>query len=92
MKLRSHVVAAWLVLLGLVVATLEESFVHTDDGCDIEIHCNACLLRLGTAGVVVAALTLPAVAARVEGVATAPVSSHEDAKPRDVPARGPPLA
>lgn len=92
MRLRSQIVAAWLVLLGLGVATLEEAFIHTDDGCEVEVHCNACLLRLGTTGVVAAAFSLPVAAARVERVAPPPIASFEDAKPEDVPARGPPLA
>jgi len=37
---------AWL---GLIGATLEASFVHSDDGCTIETHCKACLLALGEA-------------------------------------------
>ena len=42
--------AAVLALLGLTGAMLEASFVHTDDGCVVETHCNACLLRLRTPG------------------------------------------
>ena len=91
MQNRRLVVAA-LLLLGLAAMTLEESLVHTDDGCVVETHCNACLLRLGTPGVVTAAFSLPRVVVVVERVAPALPPSHEDALPRDVPSRGPPTA
>jgi hypothetical protein len=42
---------AWLIaLLALVclgAAAYEQSFVHTDDGCQVEVHCLACRLALG---------------------------------------------
>lgn len=88
---RKLVVAA-LVLLGLAVATLEESFVHSDDGCVVETHCNACLLQLGTPGVVMEAFSLPRVVAAVDRVAPALPPSLEEAAPRAVSSRGPPPA
>jgi hypothetical protein len=88
---RRTVVAA-LVLLGLAVWALEDSLVHTDDGCVVETHCNACLLRLGTPGVVTVALSLPRIAVAPDRVAPALPLSYEDAVPRDVPSRGPPVA
>jgi len=88
---RRTVVAA-LLLLGLAAVVVEDSLVHTDDGCLVETHCNACLLRLGTPGVVTVAFALPRVAIATERVAPALASSHEDAAPRDVPSRGPPVA
>jgi hypothetical protein len=87
-----RLVVAALLLLGVAAATLEESLVHTDDGCVVETHCNACLLRLGTPGVVTVAFALPRVVVAVDRVAPAPPPSHEDAAPRDVPSRGPPAA
>ena len=90
-RMRRKLVVAALLLAGVAVVTLEESLVHTDDGCVVETHCNACLLRLATTGVVPATFALPPVPA-VDRVAPAPLPSHEDATPRDVPSRGPPLA
>jgi hypothetical protein len=91
MQTRRLVVAA-LLLLGLAVATLEESLVHTDDGCVVETHCNACLLRLGTPGLVTVAFSLPRVVVVVDQVAPALSPPHQDAVPRDLSSRGPPAA
>jgi hypothetical protein len=91
MQTRRLVVAA-LLLLGLAVAALEESLVHTDDGCVVETHCNACLLRLGSPGLVTVAFSLPRVVVVVDRVAPALPPSHRDAVPRDVSSRGPPAA
>jgi hypothetical protein len=91
MQTRRLVVAA-LLLLGMAVATLEESLVHTDDGCVVETHCNACLLRLATPGVVTVAFSLPRVVVAVDRVAVALSSRHEDAAPRSLSTRGPPRA
>ena len=81
---------AALLLLGLAAATLEESLVHTDDGCVVETHCNACLLQLGTSGVLTAAFSLPRAVAVANGVAPALPPPHEDAAPRGLASRGPP--
>jgi hypothetical protein len=81
-----------LVLAGVAVAILEESLVHSDDGCVVETHCNACLLRLGTPGVVTEAFSLPRVVAAVERLAPTLPPSLEEASPRTVSSRGPPSA
>ena len=91
MRLRRIAAAAFL-LLGVAVATMEESLVHTDDGCVVETHCNACLLQLGTRGVVTEAFSLPRVAAAVDCVSPAPPPSPEDEPPRCASSRGPPAA
>ena len=91
MQPRRLVVVA-LVLLGVAVAILEESLVHSDDGCVVETHCNACLLRLGTPGVVTEAFSLPRVVAAVDRVAPVLPPSLEDEAPRSVSSRGPPPA
>lgn len=88
-KLLAAVVLAWLGLTGVM---LEASFVHTDDGCTVETHCNACLLRLRTTGVVTVTFSLPEAGVAVDQVAPAPTPSREDAAPRRVTSRGPPLA
>jgi len=81
------------VLLALSGALVEESLVHTDDGCPLEIHCLACRLAVGTtaeAGAFFAAPTTP-VFEEAGVVARAPRSATQDpASDRAVP-RGPPL-
>ena len=84
--------AAVLALVGLTGAMLEASFVHTDDGCVVETHCNACLLRLGAPGVVTQAFSLPRLVVVLDCVTPVRPRSHEDAAIRDVPSRGPPRA
>ena len=85
-------VVAVLLLLGLAAATIEESFVHQDDGCAVETHCNACLLLLGTPGVVTVAFSLPRLVAVVDRVAPAPAPPHEDVVSPGISSRGPPTA
>jgi hypothetical protein len=84
--------AVAFVLLGVAVATMEETLVHTDDGCVVETHCNACLLRLGTTGVVAATFSLPPAAAAGTALVPTLPPGHEDAAPRRVSSRGPPPA
>jgi hypothetical protein len=91
MHARRLVVAA-LILLGLAVVTFEESYVHSDDGCAVETHCSACLLQLGTTGVVSVAFSLPRVLVPVDRVVASPVQPREEAAPRAVASRGPPPA
>jgi len=91
MQTKRLVVAA-LLLLGLAAGTLQESFVHTDDGCIVETHCNACLLRLGTPGVVTQAFSLPRLVVVLDCVTPALPPSHEEAAIQGVPSRGPPRA
>jgi hypothetical protein len=88
---RKALVAA-LVVLGLAVLVLEDTLVHSDDGCVVETHCNACLLRLATPGIVTAAFSLPRIAVATDRVPLVPTRAHESAAPRDVPSRGPPVA
>ena len=86
---------AWIALAVLVcvsAALVEESYVHTDDGCSVEIHCVACRLAAGNTAVV-----SPAIVLAVAVQATAPVASAADsllseAAPRETPSRAPPLA
>jgi len=86
---------AWIALAVLVcvsAALVEESYVHTDDGCSVEIHCVACRLAAGSTAVVSPAIVLP-----VAVQATAPVAAEADSRlseaaPRETPSRAPPLA
>ena len=90
--LPKRLVVAALVLVGVSAVVLEESLVHSDDGCVVETHCNACLLRLGTPGIVTAAFSLPRVVVVVDRVAPVLPPPHEDASPRGLSSRGPPHA
>jgi hypothetical protein len=93
MRFRGRLLLASLVLWGLGFADIEESFIHTDDGCAVETHCNACLLRLGTASVgATICFTLPPIPSRPEPATPAVVASHDDAAPPRIASRGPPLA
>jgi hypothetical protein len=87
-----RLVVAGLLLLGLAAATFEECFVHADDGCIVETHCNACLLLLGTPGVVTVPFSLPRAVVAVDRVAPASPPPHEDAESPSVSSRGPPRA
>ena len=90
MKAKRLLAAALLALLGLLGATLEAALVHTDDGCAVETHCNACLLRLRTPGVVTATFAIPSVGFVVEPfVADAP-RAPGDPVPQTLSSRGPP--
>jgi hypothetical protein len=92
MRLRKLLAAIVLAWLGLTGAMAEASFVHSDDGCAIETHCNACLLRLRTAGVVTVTFSLPPVVLVVDEAAPVAAPWHEEAAPGTLPSRGPPLA
>lgn len=80
------------LLVALCLATVEAWDVHTDDGCAVETHCNACLLKLGTAGEVARPYSPPPVVEIAQVADPAPAPSAEGATPRDLPTRGPPLA
>jgi hypothetical protein len=87
-----RLVVAALVLLGLATAVLEETLVHTDDGCLLETHCNACLLQLATHGVTTEPFSVPRAVAAVERVAVVLPPALPEAAPRHVSSRGPPPA
>jgi hypothetical protein len=70
---------------------VEDSLVHTDDGCVVETHCNVPSPARNARRRTVA-FSLPRVAVAADRVAPALPLSYEDAVPRDVPSRGPPVA
>jgi hypothetical protein len=90
--LQRRLVLAALVLFGLAVAVVEQTFVHTDDGCILETHCNACLLQLGTHGVTTEVFAPPQAVATLERMAVVLPPALPEAAPRHVPSRGPPAA
>ena len=92
---RRHRTLSWVALAALLcvgAALVEESFVHTDDGCSVEIHCLACRLAAGSTAVVSPAIVLPVAAQTTMLVASETESSVRDAAPREAPSRAPPLA
>ncbi len=91
MPQRRLVVAA-LVLLGLAAAVFEQTLVHTDDGCLLETHCNACLLQLATHGVTTEPFSVPRAVAAVERVAAMLPPALPKEAPRHLSSRGPPPA
>src|SRR5687767_14548648 len=84
------VALALLLCAGLVAA--QESLVHTDDGCAVEIHCLACRWAYSADAVFVAAPALLVLHDVVHAVVPAP-GRPVSRTAIDVPApRGPPAA
>ena len=90
--LSRRLVLAGIVVLGLTVAVLEETLVHSDDGCLLEAHCNACLLQLATHGVTTEPFSLPQGVAHVERLVPVLPPALPEETPRPVSSRGPPTA
>jgi hypothetical protein len=89
---RALILVAFMALVCMGGALYEESFVHTDDGCAVEVHCLACRLAAGTTAVVGPAIAVP-VAGQVAGtLAPEPRIEVADAAPREAQSRAPPLA
>jgi hypothetical protein len=92
---RRACIFGWIALAAIVcvsAALAEESFVHTDDGCAVEIHCVACRLVAGSTAVVGVAVTMPAVVRITAPVAPEAGAKPREAAPRESPSRAPPLA
>lgn len=84
------VALALLLCAGLVVA--QESLVHTDDGCAVEIHCLACRWAYSADAVFVAPPAPLVSQEAVQSILPAPNQSVSRMA-IDVPApRGPPAA
>jgi len=90
MPARRFLGAVVLALLGLTGAMLEASLAHSDDGCTVETHCNACMLGLRAPGVVTVTFTLPRELVLVGRAAPAPEPRRVDAAPQRISSRGPP--
>jgi len=85
---------AWVMVAALVslgAAILEESFVHTDDGCAVEIHCLACRLAAGSTVVIAATAAPPAVPAPAGTVSPDAAALVAETCPVLRPSRAPPL-
>jgi hypothetical protein len=81
-----------LLLIALLALVSVGSFVHTDDGCQVEIHCLACRLALGTR----VGTALPAVEVASHFTDSDPPASYQqppfaEAGTPPQPYRGPPL-
>jgi hypothetical protein len=89
---RALALVALLALIGLGTTLYDEAFVHTDDGCAVEVHCIACRLLLGGATVLP---TVPILAAAIVAL-EAPIAPEPLARrtvaPRLQQPRAPPLA
>ncbi len=83
---------AFASLLALGAAQAAESLLHTDDGCAIETHCQACLLALATTGVLTEAVAAAPALGSSENLAPVVVRSQDRLEPGTLPSRGPPLA
>jgi len=79
-----------LALLSLLATLFVGGFQHTDDGCAIEIHCQACVFALHAAD----RATPPVIVLPSLGQVEPTTSLHRE-RPRSgqtwyVPSRGPP--
>ena len=86
---------AWTVLAAVLctaVAVVETSFVHTDDGCAVEVHCLACRWSYSTTIVFAPAPPSPALASTFEFVRRDPAEATVERSRSSAPSRGPPLS
>ena len=83
---------AALLLVSLVSAFAVEAYVHTDDGCAVEIHCLACRHAAGSTATFEVRVALPEAIAPVGRVVLAPESAVAQDAPSFRRSRAPPLA
>ncbi len=86
------VLAALALVASLGLASAEQAFLHTDDGCAVEIHCVACRLVLGSVVVTPARLTLEPRFTQVGEVACPDVRALPVPTRRASLSRGPPYS
>jgi hypothetical protein len=82
--------AALLALVAFGAAVTEAAFVHTDDGCAVELHCLAC--RTAVSGVAVLGPD-PAPAPHLLAIGLVATPAPAVARPAallDAPSRAPP--
>jgi hypothetical protein len=85
--------ASFLALLGLLNAAAIGGFSHTDDGCKIEIHCQACRVNLSKSdGAAPLATVVPVSYHPVEIVPSLPPGQTSSGAIRLPSSRGPPTA
>jgi hypothetical protein len=86
---------AWTVLAAVLctaVAVVETSFVHTDDGCAVEVHCLACRWSYSTTIVFAPAPPSPTPASTFEFVPRGSAEATLERPRTSSPSRGPPLS
>ena len=81
-----------LALVAFGTAFAEASFVHTDDGCAVEVHCLACRWTVGTTAVAAPVFSLTTVLAPLGAPPESPATPRAETTPEAIVARGPPLA
>jgi hypothetical protein len=84
--------AAWLVLAAFGATLTADLFEHTDDGCVVELHCNACRTLHGAAAVPMPALAPSAFLQCAERVVSESATLREADPVRNSEPRAPPLA
>jgi hypothetical protein len=89
---RALFLVAALALLSVGAALGEESFVHTDDGCAVEVHCLACRLAVGSTAALVLGVPAPIGLQLAGNVCVAPVLPAQDSAVAPQRSRAPPLA
>jgi hypothetical protein len=87
---RALIAIALLAIACLAGALVDESFIHTDDGCAFETHCVACLLSATSVVVASAAVSVPIVLERVGFLSVTPAFSVHEADVHSEVSRGPP--
>jgi hypothetical protein len=83
--------AASLLLLAAFAAGIAADLVHTDDGCQVEVHCLACQRVLVSVGI---AIVAPQWSPPIEVVGRVAVIDHiaaHEPNSRTVGSRAPPL-
>ena len=89
---RTHVRGVALLALLAFLGVFAAAFVHTDDGCAVEIHCLACRHAVGTTAVSPPApLPLAAELVDLGAVPQPPGAFAPRFAPRTDATRGPPL-
>lgn len=66
-----------IVLASFSLAVLEASAIHTDDGCQVELHCFACLWQLASTAIVALPAAGPTVL-ELSGRVESPETSEGD--------------
>ena len=73
-------------------ALLGSVALHTDDGCEVELHCFACHWSLASTGVATQAVVLTPTSERLGDVVCLESPIPADARAADLTSRGPPSA
>lgn len=91
-KWQARAATAFALFLVLAGAWIAEPFVHTDDGCFVEVHCLACRHIVGTTAVGPILLVAGTPAFQDSGaVSLEPRRGIDDPAAERALSRGPPL-